>query len=91
MAQLPAERLTPSKPAFTWVGLNYFGPFHTRHGRSNYKRSGVIFTCLSTRTSHVEVAFSLDTSSFITALRWFIARRGQVTRIIGDNGTNLKG
>ena len=91
MAQLPAERLTPNKPAFTWPGLDYFCPFHTRHGRSNYKRYGVIFTCLSSRASHIEVAFSLDTSSFIMALHRFIARRGQVTRITSDNGTNLKG
>ena len=27
MAQLPAERLTPNKPAFTWPGLDYFCPF----------------------------------------------------------------
>ena len=90
-AQLPVERLTPNKPAFTWPGLDYFCPFHTRHGRSNYKRYGVIFTCLSSRASHIEVAFSLDTSSFIMALRRFIARRGQVTCITSDNGTNLKG
>ena len=91
MAQLPTERLTANKPAFTWVGLDYFGPFPTHHGRSNYKRYGVIFTCLNTCASHIEVAFSLDTSSFIMALRRFIARRGQVIRIISDNGTNLKG
>ena len=91
MAPLPAERLTPDKPAFTWVGLDYFGPFFTRHGRSNNKCYGVIFTCLGTRAVHIEIALSLDTSSFIMALRRFLSRRGQVTRIISDNGTNLRG
>ena len=91
MAPLPAERLTPDKPAFTWVGLDYFGPFFTRHGRSNNKRYGVIFTCLGTRAVHIEIVCSLDTSSFIMALRRFLSRRGQVTRIISDNGTNLRG
>ena len=88
--QLPAEILTPNKPAFTWVGLDYFSPCHTRHGRSKYKRYGMIFTCLSTRASHIEVAFSLISSAFIMALRRFVTRRGKVTRIISDNGTNLK-
>ena len=91
MAPLPAERLTLDKPVFTWVGLDYFGPFFTRHGRSNNKRYGVMFTCLGTRAVHIEIAFSLDTSSFIMALRRFLSRRGQVTRIISDNGTNLRG
>ena len=90
MAPLPAERLTLDTPAFTWVGLDYFGPFFVRHGRSNNKRYGVIFTCLGTRAVHIEIVFSLDTS-FIMALRRFLSRRGQVTRIISDNSTNLRG
>ena len=39
----------------------------------------------------MEVAYNLDTSSFIQALRRFVARRGQVTEIVSDNGTNFIG
>ena len=91
MADLPPRRLTPNKPPFSSVGVNFFGPFLTRKGRSNSKRYGVIFTCLTTRAIHLEVAYNLDTSSFIQALRRFVARRGQVTEIVSDNGTNFIG
>ena len=91
MADLPPRRLTPNKPPFSSVGVDFFGPFLTRKGRSNSKRYGVIFTCLTTRAIHLEVAYNLDTSSFIQALRRFVARRGQVTEIVSDNGTNFIG
>ncbi|XP_070541129.1 uncharacterized protein [Ptychodera flava] len=43
------------------------------------------------RAIHLEVAYSLDTNSFINSLRRFIARRGQVKVLRSDNGTNLVG
>ena len=47
--------------------------------------------CLNLRSIHIEIARSLDTNSFIQALRRFIARRGPVTEIPLDNGTNFVG
>ena len=38
---------------------------------------------------HIKVAHSQDTDSFLLALRWFIARRGQVKQIRSHNGTNF--
>ena len=89
MADLPEDRVRPDRPPFTSVGLDFFGPFQVRRGRSLVKRYGVIFTCLAIRAVHIEVAFSLDTDSFLLALRRFIARRGQVKEIYSDNGTNF--
>ena len=89
MADLPEDRLIPDKLPFTAVGLDFFGPFQVRRSRSLVKRYGVIFTCLSIRAVHIEVAHSLDTDSFLLALRRFIARRGQVQEIRSDNGTNI--
>ena len=89
MADLPVDRLTPDRPPFTTVGVDYFGPFQVKRGRSLVKRYGVIFTRLAIRAVHIEVAHSLDTDSFLLALRGFIARRGQVKEIRSDNGTNF--
>ena len=89
MADLPEERLVPDKPPFTTVGVDCFGPFQVRRCRSLVKRYGVIFTCLTIRAVHIEVVHSLDTDSFLLALRRFIARRGQVEEIRSDNGTNF--
>lgn len=91
MADLPEDRLLPDKPPFTNVGVDFFGPFDVKRGRGTVKKYGVLFTCLTIRAVHIEVADSLDTSSCINALRRFISRRGQVTIMRSDNGTNFVG
>jgi hypothetical protein len=89
MADLPVDRVTADQPPFTNVGVDFFGPFFVKRGRAEVKRYGCIFTCLSTRAVHIEVAHSLDTSLFVYALRRFIARRGNPNQMRSDNGTNI--
>ena len=60
-------------------------------GRRVEKRWGVIFTCLTVRAVHLEVAHTLSTGSCIAAVRRFIARRGVPREIISDCGTNFVG
>ena len=91
MADLPKDRVLPEKPPFSNVGMDYFGPFEVKVGRSLVKRYGVLFTCLTTRAIHLEVANSLTTDSCINSIRRFVSRRGQVDEIRSDNGTNLVG
>ena len=91
MAELPADRLKADEPPFSCVGVDYFGPIDVKRGRSTVKRYGVIFTCLTSRAVHLEIAYSSDTDSCINAIRWFIARRGFVRSIRSDNGTNFVG
>lgn len=91
MADLPSDRVTAGKPPFTYVGIHYFGPFAAKQGRSVVKRYGCLFTCLTVRAVHVEVAHSLDTDTFINALQRFICRRGRPEVIRSHNGTNFVG
>lgn len=90
MADLPKDRVTQAPP-FTYVGVDFFGPFHLKENRKEFKRYGVIFTCFGCRAVHLEIAYSLETDTFILALRRFIARRGQVRNFYSDNGTNFVG
>lgn len=91
MADLPSDRLKQYEPPFSHVGVDFFGPFTIKRGRSEVKRYGCIFTCLTIRAIHLEVCHSLETDSFINALQRFISRRGNPSLIRSDNGTNLVG
>ncbi|XP_068742123.1 uncharacterized protein [Montipora capricornis] len=91
MADLPKDRVTPNLPPFTNVGVDCFGPITIRRGSSTVKRYAVLFTCLSCRAIHIEVAHSLDTDSFVNAMRRFISKRGRPKEIRSDNGSNFVG
>ena len=90
MADLPSDRLQCAPP-FTYCGVDLFGPFLIKEGRREIKRYGVLFTCLSSRAIHLETCNSLETSSFINALRRFIAIRGPIRQLRCDQGTNFVG
>ncbi|XP_062541572.1 uncharacterized protein LOC134209590 [Armigeres subalbatus] len=91
MAPLPEARVTPFVRPFSLVGIDYFGPYMIKIGRSQVKRWVALFTCLVIRAVHLEVVASLSTESCKLALRRFIARRGSPTQIYTDNGTNFVG
>ena len=90
MADLPTDRVDPAPP-FTYCGVDFFGPFLVKEGRKEVKRYGCIFTCLTCRAIHIEVANSLDTDSFINALRRFVSIRGPIRSLRSDRGTNFVG
>ncbi|XP_057366956.1 uncharacterized protein LOC130687815 [Daphnia carinata] len=91
MADLPTARLSPGLPAFTHTGVDYWGPMEVTIFRRTVKRWGCLFTCLSSRSVHLEMAYSLDTSSFIAALDRFQNRRGVPASYRSDNGRNFVG
>ena len=64
MVDLPEARFGYEAAPFTHSGVDYFGPIQLeRHGRKTEKRYEVLFTCLTTRAVHLEVAHSLDAHS----------------------------
>ena len=75
MADLPKDRMLAVQKSFTSTGIDLFGPMlvkRTKETRSNaalVKRYGIIFTCMTVRTVHLEPTNDLFTDSFIVALR----------------------
>ncbi|XP_060587192.1 uncharacterized protein LOC132742745 [Ruditapes philippinarum] len=90
MADLPTDRVDPCPP-FTYCGVDYFGPFLVEEGRRELKRYDVIFTCLTCKAVHMEIANTLDTDSFINALRRFLSVRGPIRQLRSDRCTNFIG
>ncbi len=95
MADLPSDRVG-TLPPFTNVGFDVFGPWNIqtrklRGGAVNAKRWALIFTCSNCRAVHIEVLETMETSSFICALRRFFATRGSPSLLRCDRGTNFNG
>ena len=88
MADLSEDRVSCEAP-FVNTGMDLFGHFITKEGRKEHKRYGIIFTCLSSRSVHLEMCKEMTTDSFISALRRFMARRGFVKMLRCDNGSNF--
>jgi hypothetical protein len=90
MADLPQQR-TMAFTTFQYTGIDYFGPMMVKRARSRIKKWGCLFTCLTTRAIHLELADSLEADNFILMLRCFIGRRGQPEELWSDNATNFHG
>ena len=97
MSDIPEDRLCIDEKPFTNTGVDYLGPYHiklskrTRSKQATAKRYVALFTCLTMRAVHLEIAADLSTDAFILALNRFISTRGKVNIIRSDNGTNFVG
>jgi hypothetical protein len=94
MGDLPAPRVTPPRP-FTVTGIDYAGPIVIKNGYGRTTRTVksyiAIFVCFATRAVHIELVCDCSTSTFLNALKRFIARRGKPSHLYSDNATNFKG
>ena len=91
MAALPSYRLSALQTAFTHCGVDYFGPIEVIIYRRKVKRWGCLFTCLSTRAVILEMAYTLETDSFLSCLIRFESIYGTPVSSRSDNGTNFVG
>ena len=82
MAPLSDNRVQIPLRAFARIAVNFVGPFITIQGRrkKRQKRYLFLFTCLACRAVHLEMAYGLDTDSFLKAF----------FRILIDAATQLK-
>lgn len=94
MGNLPKNRVNQSQ-VFAHISLDFFGPIQMKasftRGTKNMKCYGGVFMCMCTKALHVELITTLSAEGFIAALKRFMARRGVVTSITCDNGTNFVG
>lgn len=91
MADLPEARLAIGFRAFTYIGIDYFGPIYVASGRSSVKRWGMLITCLTVRAIHIEIVYRMNTESCIMGLRNHMNINGEAEVIFSDNGTNFRG
>ena len=71
MASLPNSCVEP----FLYCGVDYSSPWYVKQGRKGVKQYGAIFTCMASRAIHLEVLHSMETDSFLQALRCLIGQR----------------
>ena len=75
---------------FEATGTDLMGPVLVKIGRSLVKLYICIFSCLATRSVHLEVVESLESSSFIQAFRRFWNRRiTKPKNVYSDNAGNF--
>lgn len=94
MATLPTFRTTP-KRAFSNVGIDYSGPVTVKSALGKFPKLTkawiAVFVCLVTRAIHLELVSDSTTQAFIAAFKRMVARRGIISQVISDNGTNFVG
>ncbi|XP_035914695.1 uncharacterized protein LOC118513244 isoform X1 [Anopheles stephensi] len=93
MASLPKNRVTEARP-FSVAGVDYCGPVWVKaqsRRAAPIKAFVAVFVCFITRAVHIELVSDLSTPAFLAALRRFVSRRGLVSELYSDNGTNFRG
>ena len=92
MGDLPASRVQPHRP-FLHTGIDFAGPIFLKQGRGRAASKAYIavFVCFGTKAIHLELVSDLSTATFLSALKRFIARRGNIAHIYSDNATNFVG
>uniref|UniRef100_A0A1I7UTQ3 Integrase catalytic domain-containing protein n=1 Tax=Caenorhabditis tropicalis TaxID=1561998 RepID=A0A1I7UTQ3_9PELO len=85
-SELPSLRTTPSTP-FGKVGVDYLGPIDYKNAENEQKHPAyvLIYTCLTTRATHLELVPDNTTRSYITALEAIFSQRGVPTHVYSDN------
>ena len=94
MADLPEQRLYRTPP-FYHCGIDVFGYFNIRQGKTTRANPGVrkvwvlLFSCFYSRAVRLEPLDSMDTASFKTALNRYQAVRGDCVYLRSDAGSNF--
>ncbi|KAF1750846.1 hypothetical protein GCK72_017397 [Caenorhabditis remanei] len=88
---LKENRTVPSTP-FAKVGLDFFGPLQYKNKNETELEKGyvLIYTCLTTRCTHLEICADSSTTSYLNALKAIFAQRGVPKYIYSDNAQTFQ-
>ena len=91
MAPLPKIRVKLPLRVFVRTAIDYAGPFVTLQGRGKKRMKCYLclFICLTSRAVQLEMAYILDTDSFLNAFYHMTSRRSLPDEITLDNGSNF--
>ena len=86
--------MAEKEPPFIHTGIDYYMPFRVSTPQRNHMQKiwGVIFTCLTSRTVHLDIVDSLSMDACLNAIEHILAQYGDITpALYSDNGTNFHG
>lgn len=63
MGELPYEHLAAFVRPFSYCDVDYFGPLEVTVGCRREKRWAALFTCITVRAVHIELAANLFTDA----------------------------
>jgi hypothetical protein len=102
MSPLPAIRMD-SPDSWTNVGVDYMGPMNCIHSceeerhpakschlPKTFKVWAAVFTCMHTRSIHVELVPDCSTREFLEAFRRFVASKGRPSVFYSDQARTFK-
>ena len=87
----PRFRLWLPLRAFPRNAVDFAGPYSTiqNHGRKWHKHYLCLFTCMVSRAIHLEMAYGIDTDSFLNTFSRMMNRRGVPGDVVSDNETSF--
>ena len=92
MAPLPLERVAVKRFWFEHCKIDYMCGIKVKQGCNELKRYASIFTCITTCSTHLEIANDWSTESFLMAYHQFLTLTKSVTIVqLSDNGSNFRG
>ena len=91
MGSLPPFRICERKAPFTSVAIDFFGNLQIKINR-NTNIKGSVITCMTTRSTHLELCCTVDRDAFVRAWRRFTAvGRVHPNHVFTDGGGTFKG
>ena len=78
----------PDKP-YSYVFLDYLGPFTVKVQSSKTKVYLLLFTCLWSRAINIKICSDMSVAKFLLALQGHIYEEGVPTKVFSDSGSQL--